>query len=253
MSNSDKHWRRLGRFDPYLKTVKTLDPYKLDPRLHTGNVVEPYFESGSRYVSDLFDTINQHVTGDFIPNVGVDFGCSVGRIAIPLAKRCKAVIGLDVSSDVLAEAERNAVRLNVTNVSWASSDDELTEIKEPIGLFHSYNVFQHLAVDRGLRIMRRALEKLTSSGVIAVHVPYQDKASQIRQAINWAQAHVPGVHAIANVVRGRAPDYPHMLMNVYSINDVFSLLRAAGCTRVHCNFVDQERYPGAVIIGRKGQ
>jgi hypothetical protein len=30
MVESDKHWIRLGRMDPYLKTVQTLDPYKRD-------------------------------------------------------------------------------------------------------------------------------------------------------------------------------------------------------------------------------
>ena len=52
MGDSDKHWIRFGQFDPYLRTVKTLDPYKLDLVLPGGS--EFYFESGERYVADLF-------------------------------------------------------------------------------------------------------------------------------------------------------------------------------------------------------
>ena len=57
MVNSDKHWARLGLIDPYLSTVKTLDPYKLDPTL--GRDIGAYFESGERYLSDLFQSITQ--------------------------------------------------------------------------------------------------------------------------------------------------------------------------------------------------
>lgn len=73
MVNSDKHWAELGRQDPYLGTVKTLDPYKLDPTLTQD--MDGYFESGNRYLTDLWAAIRQHVTPDFNPRLAVDFGC----------------------------------------------------------------------------------------------------------------------------------------------------------------------------------
>lgn len=190
MVDSDKQWVRLGRIDPYLKTVRTLDPYKLDPTL--GRDIDAYFESGERYLSDLFETIRRYVAADFKPRVAVDFGCSVGRVAMPLARRCESLIGLDVSPDALGEAERNAARLGTTNARWLPSDDDLSQVTEPIDLFHSYNVLQHMPVARGLHVVHRALSRLAPGGVIAVHVPYDDHASQVRHAINWAQANVPG-------------------------------------------------------------
>jgi SAM-dependent methyltransferase len=251
MIDSDKHWIRLGQMDPYLKTVKTLDPYKLDRALLASNVVEPYFESGERYLSDLFDAIERHVMSGFQPTIGVDFGCSVGRIAIPLARRCQAVLGVDISADALAEAGRNAARLGVTNARWLSSDDDLTQVPAPIDLFHSYNVLQHMPVRRGLQIIRVALSRLGPGGVFAVHVPYADRASVLRRAINWTQAYVPGVHGLANIARGRPRDYPHMLMNAYDLAEIFSLLEGHGCVAAHCKLIDQGRYPGAIVIARK--
>lgn len=246
MVNSDKHWARLGRIDPYLSTVKTLDPYKLDPTL--GRDIGAYFESGERYLSDLFGTIRLRIAPDFKPRLAVDFGCSVGRVAIPLARRCQSLIGLDVSTDVLSEAGKNATRLGATNVRWLPSDDDLSRVTEPIDFFHSYNVLQHMPVVRGLHVVRRALSRLAPGGVIAVHAPYDDRASHLRHAINWAQANVPGVHWLANLARRRPMRYPHMLMNPYNLGDLLSLVRDRGCGEAYCKFVDQGRYPGAIVI-----
>jgi SAM-dependent methyltransferase len=248
MFGSDKEWIALGRVDPYLSTVKTLDPYKLDPTLRRD--VDGYFESGSRYLTDLFETIRRHVAPDFEPRLAVDFGCSVGRVAIPLAARCETVIGLDVSPDALAEADRNAMGRGVKNVLWLPSDDELARIDQPVDLFHSYNVLQHMPVERGLRVIGQSLSKLARGGVIAVHVPYADRASRLRKTINWAQARVPGVHRLANLARRRPARYPHMLMNPYDIGEILELLRRRGCAGAYCKLVDQGRYPGAIVIAR---
>jgi 2-polyprenyl-3-methyl-5-hydroxy-6-metoxy-1,4-benzoquinol methylase len=248
MVDSDKHWIRFGQFDPYLKTVKTLDPYKLDPSLPPTS--EFYFESGDRYLTDLFGEVGRCMVPGFRPKRAVDFGCSVGRIAVPLAARCESMIGVDISPEALAEAEKNAANFRVTNAQWVLSDDDLSRIDGPIDLFHSYNVLQHLPVSRGLAIIRRALALLNPAGVIAVHVPYADLASGARRAINWAQAHVPGVGQLANVVRGRPRDYPHMLMNPYDLGAILSILRDRGCERVHCRFIDQQRYPGTIVIAQ---
>lgn len=248
MVDSDKHWAELGRFDPYLSTVKTLDPYKLDPSLRRD--MDGYFESGNRYLTDLFEVIRCHVAPDFQPRLGVDFGCSVGRVAIPLAGRCEAVIGLDVSPDALAEAERNAAARGVKNTRWLLSDDDLSRVDQPVHLFHSYNVLQHMPVDRGLHVIRQALSKLAPGGVLAVHVPYADRASAFRKTINWAQANVPGVHRLANLARHRPARYPHMLMNPYDVGDILELIRRRGGEGAYCKLIDQGRYPGAIVIAR---
>jgi len=246
---TDKHWVRLGQIDPYLQTVRTLDPYKLDRSLQRDSL-DPYFASGESYVADLFGEIERCVQAGYLPKIAVDFGCSVGRVAIPLAKRAQRVVGLDVSAEALAEAERNAARFGVKNAEWLTSDDGLTRVTGPVDLFHSYNVLQHLPIERGLAVVRRALDLLSDGGVLAVHVPYADRASPLRRAINWSQANVPGVNLLANVVRGRPMNYPQMLMNVYELPELLTLVRAHGCETVHLKLIDQGRYPGAVMIAR---
>jgi SAM-dependent methyltransferase len=246
--DSDKQWARLGRQDPYLQTVQTLDPYKLDPGVQRDG--DPYFASGERYVSDLFATIEQHVAPGFRAKGAVDFGCSVGRVALPLARRAEWLVGLDVSPDALREAERNAQRLGVTNARWLPSDDRLSRVDRPVDLFHSYNVLQHMPVRRGLMVCRRALELLAPGGVLAIHVPVADRQGRLRRALNWGQAHIPGVHALANVARKRPWNYPHMLMCIYDVASLVELAHARGCEGVYCRHVDQGRYPGVILFAR---
>jgi 2-polyprenyl-3-methyl-5-hydroxy-6-metoxy-1,4-benzoquinol methylase len=249
MIDSDKQWIRFGEFDPYLKTVQTLDPYKLDPTLPPA--AESYFVSGERYLDEVFGDIDRSVAPGFRPTHAVDFGCSVGRIAIALARRCELMTGIDIAPQSLIEAERNTQKFQIRNARWILSDDTLSRLDGPVDLFHSYNVLQHIAVDRGMRIIERALELLTPQGVIAVHVPYADRGSAVRRAINWAQATIGGVHQLANVVRRRPMSYPHMLMNPYDLAEIFGLLARYGCDQVHCRLVDQRRYPGAIVMARK--
>jgi len=248
MVDTDRHWARFGDFDPYLKTVKTLDPYKRGAS--TTWDLEQYLETGERYVTDLFETIDRSVSPQFKPRIAVDFGCSVGRVALALARRCDVVIGVDVAPGALREGAENAQRLGLSNLSWRASDDDLSAIPEQFDFFHSYNVLQHLTVERGLRIVSRALNRLAPSGVIAVHVPYADQASSLRRLVNWAQEHVPAVNRVTNLLRRRAHDYPQMLMKPYPLAALFALLAAKRCTGVHCKFIDQGRYPGVILLAQ---
>jgi hypothetical protein len=105
-----------------------------------------------------------------------------------------------------------------------------------------------MPVVRGLHVVRQALARLAPGGVMVVHVPYDDRASPLRHAINWAQANVPGVHWLANLARHRPLQYPHMLMSPYNLTDILSLVRDRGCGDAYCKFIDQGRYPGAIVI-----
>lgn len=54
-------------------------------------------------------------------DVVVDLGCGTGQLALPLAERVRAVIGMDPEPDMLAEARR--VAGDRSNVSWMVGSD----------------------------------------------------------------------------------------------------------------------------------
>ena len=59
------------------------------------------------------DEITRHVDPTFAPSRTLDFGCGVGRVAIPLARRFEHVVGLDVSPGMLTRAAEAAQRQGV--------------------------------------------------------------------------------------------------------------------------------------------
>jgi trans-aconitate methyltransferase len=54
-------------------------------------------------------------------DVVVDLGCGTGQLALPIAERVRAVIGMDPEPDMLAEARR--VAAGRTNLSWMVGSD----------------------------------------------------------------------------------------------------------------------------------
>src|SRR5580700_9118948 len=98
MSNTDRAWEYFGRENPYFG-VLTRDRYSRE-RLD-GDGRAAFFASGEEYVAEMFDTTQKELRPDFQPIRALDFGCGVGRLALPLARRCQEVVGVDVSDSML--------------------------------------------------------------------------------------------------------------------------------------------------------
>ena len=53
----------------------------------------------------------------------MDLGCGTGQLALPMAARVRAVLGVDPEPDMLMRARRAAGDAGVTNVSWMIGAD----------------------------------------------------------------------------------------------------------------------------------
>ena len=97
----------------------------------------------------------------------LDVGCGPGTITLDIARRVVPghVIGIDASSDVIAQAQREAV--GVDNVEFATGDvDALDFADATFDVVHAHQVMQHLSDPVGaLREMRRVCKP---DGVVAV-------------------------------------------------------------------------------------
>ena len=103
--DSDSHWERFGEQDPYFGVLSS-EEFKSN-RLDDATR-EIFFVSGEEHVDHVFTTIKTHITPDFHASKALDFGCGVGRIIIPLAKRCDEAVGVDVSIAMLEEALKSS-------------------------------------------------------------------------------------------------------------------------------------------------
>ena len=84
--NTDKNWEYYGKKSPYYG-VLTHDDYRTENL--SGDTVDNFFKSGDEYINYVANTIHHHISKEFSPKKVLDFGCGVGRLLIPLAKKIR--------------------------------------------------------------------------------------------------------------------------------------------------------------------
>jgi cyclopropane fatty-acyl-phospholipid synthase-like methyltransferase len=214
---------------------------------------ERIWSKGEQEVADLLARIEAHTGSKLESPRALDYGCGMGRMVIPLAKRCEHVYGLDVVPAVLQEADSNAKRMHVGNVEWMEAG-RLPELSGSYDLVISQWVFQHIPSREGERIFATLLAGLRPGGVGAIHVtlrPDRPLAGMFR----WSRMSGGFTFNPFKLVRRVDWSYPYMLMNSYSLNRLGNLLSEAGVTEWHTKWHHTTRaraYDAVTLIFRKG-
>src|SRR4029453_18161126 len=97
-ADTDRVWNHLAKTDPYW-AVLTLPQFHKDQL--TKDALADFFSTGERHVEFVLDVIHSPFDPSFTPWACLDFGCGVGRLVIPFAQKCRAVVGVDVSEAML--------------------------------------------------------------------------------------------------------------------------------------------------------
>jgi ubiquinone/menaquinone biosynthesis C-methylase UbiE len=87
-----------------------------------GDVVDYYHRWRRGYPAAVIDSLVA-TFGLTTADVVLDIGCGTGQLAVPVAARVRAVVGLDPEPDMLSRARSAAVELGVPNVSWLLGAD----------------------------------------------------------------------------------------------------------------------------------
>jgi cyclopropane fatty-acyl-phospholipid synthase-like methyltransferase len=205
------------------------------------------YERGRRAFEQLAERIERFTGAELGSRRALDFGCGVGRLALPLAQRCTHLHGLDVSPEVLAEADRNAKRLGLTNVEWSDAS-RLPDLRGTYDLAISMYVFQHIPSREGERVFATILAGLTPGGVGAIHFTLRPGR---RAGHDGAGAKArPGSRGLRAINWG----LPYMLVHSYSLNRIARLLADAGISEWHVKWhetVGRRTYDTAVVFFRK--
>ena len=207
-------WRELARREPYYAVLT--DRRFLRENLDDDGRRE-FFASGDADVAQLFTTIDENHQ-PFEPSTALDFGCGVGRLTLPLARRVPRVVGCDIAPDMVAEARRNASALGAGHATFVTSLDEVSD--QRFDLICSLIVFQHIPVPEGLATLSRLLGLLAPGGVAAIHVPIRRPGSFLRRLARRARGAMPFVHRIAQRLEGDSMKLPYMQMNPYEPAEV---------------------------------
>jgi len=227
--STDDAWRQWGRQDPYFAVIT--DPKYRSDRLNEA-ARKDFFDTGRWHAEYVLDACRRYVSPGFQPKRALDFGCGVGRVALPLSELVDEVVGLDISRDMLAEAARNAESMGRQNVSWLLSDDGLSALEGSFDLVHSCITFQHIEMPRGRAIFGKLLERLSPGGAAAIQLTY----GKVYHAERFGQP--PVVAPQGSPASRSASADPEMQMNVYNLNELAFLMQQSGVESFHARFTN---------------
>jgi 2-polyprenyl-3-methyl-5-hydroxy-6-metoxy-1,4-benzoquinol methylase len=246
VADSDAAWKTWGERDPYFG-VLTDDKFRADA---IDSHVDEFFQSGEEYIADRLARAEAYF-GPVPRRRALDFGCGVGRLAIPLASRFEEVVGLDISTAMLAESTRNAQARGIANAAFVLSDDTLSSAPGPYDFVHTYIVLQHIPVSRGLFLIDRLLDMVAPGGVASLHMTVDRNNSPLQAMQYWAVHNLYGVQGLFNLIKGRAWSEPGMQMNAYPLSKVLAHFARRGFGDVIINTEMHGRIMGAHVLARR--
>lgn len=214
-------WDAFAAREPYFAVLT--EPRFLRERFD-GAAEAEFFRTGDEYVSDVYGTVLESVAPHFAPLTVLEYGCGVGRLVIPFARRAEKVTGVDVSPSMLETARRHVERSGVRNVELLTAADFENDTRT-FNLVNCFLVFQRLRREDGLALLRKLAARVREGGVGVFHLPYRAHTAALVRAAREVRARVPGVNALVNVARRKPASTPLIESNTYDLNEVFAILQ----------------------------
>ena len=242
--NSDTDWETYGAENPYFGVIS--NEKFLSENLSEESKLD-FWQSGQNDIDVVFRNIKEHIDPNFQPVRALDFGCGVGRLLFAISTRCEHATGVDVSPSMLAEAQREATKKAIDNVSFIQTRDCAELQENTFCLVHSYIVFQHIPEDRGYAILDKILASLRSGGVGVLHFTFSNSRFWYWKLIR----RIPFNKQLRNLIQGKPLNAPHMQMNEYDLNTIMKRLWSLGVSNCHVVLTDHGVL-GAIIYLKKG-
>jgi SAM-dependent methyltransferase len=252
--DTDRAWEFYGRKEPYFAVLTS--PEFTRSQLNDEGKAR-FFESGERYVELVLKHVRETLDPSFRPTRALDFGCGVGRLSLPIARRCESVVGIDVSDSMVEHARTNAAAFGITNATFVKGDDQLSALSGTFDFLNSLIVFQHIPPARGEAILQKMLGLLRDGGVGALQFTYtfESSAPLLRKLLVRAYAKLPLLWNARNVLKRRPFGEPMMQMNEYDLNRLFRMLHEGGCHLVNTRYTETGsfgyRFYGVIIVFQK--
>lgn len=243
----DQNWELLARTEPYY-AVLTDDAF-----LGAGgspDAMRQFFSTGAREAAWLLGLAGEVAGQSFRPASALDFGCGVGRLAIPMAGHVTRVVGVDVSPTMIELAKGHRDAAGARNVEFVTLADARRST-EQLGFIYSMIVFQHIPPAAGCELIDWLLGKVAEDGVAALHIVVSRPGGFLRRAGRQIRSRLPFLHRALQTLRGETSLLPYMEMNVYDLERVLDLYRRHGFGHARLEPTDHGGIKGVVIVARR--
>ena len=226
---TDNAWEKFAAEEPYW-AVLTDERYKASNAPLAADVQREFFHTGEQHIERVTRVLSRHFGRRFTPqDCCLDFGSGVGRLLLPMARRCGRAIGIDVSRTMRRLCMDHAVQKRSGNVECyeAVSDPALAETG--LDWVNSYIVFQHIETRKGFEILENLLSKINKNGAISIHFTvFKD-----RTLMNYVTNKMKYFRVDEFGVSDLQTNYPFydsdvMMMNDYDVNKIYMLLAEYG-------------------------
>jgi SAM-dependent methyltransferase len=227
-----EYWESIARTDPYWGVV-TDESYRQTNL--TDEARTRFFATGEEAVAGKLKILSNRFNCPTQFDAALDFGCGVGRLLLPLARRSRRVIGVDVSQTMRQHCAENARNAGLDNVELVGDLALVDANRGALDLVMSLLVFQHIPTDLGIGYLAALLRLLRPGGWGCVHLTYANDVRHIRN--EGAEAGTPYRYyqrvgdQLLRFGKGPPPAEPPQEMNHYNLNEVMCLLADNHVTR----------------------
>ncbi len=165
LEHTQRTWEALAQADPLWAVLS--EPDKIGRRW----AVDEFFESGEVQIASSLGRFEQ--LGGTLPDreLALDFGCGVGRLTQPLARRFDRVVGIDISPTMVEVARR----LSPFGPSVEYVVNEAADLRfvpdHSVSLVNSHITLQHMPPDVAIEYLGEFLRIVKPSGAVIFQLP----------------------------------------------------------------------------------
>lgn len=244
ISMPDRHWEAAAAREPYF-TVFT------SPKFLRANFTpahqQEFFDTGNRFVESAFRVIEARLVPRFTPVSILEYGCGVGRLAIPFARHAESVVAVDHSSAMLDVARQEAQRRGIANIEFLTAS-QFNGNRRKFDVVNCYLVFQRMPQKVGVALLRELLGRLGAGGIGIFHFACRSNTSRLIDASRRLRSGVPVLNGVANWMRGKRFWDPIVLRYTYHFDDILQALHDASISSQYIMFED----PSSALVFVQG-
>ncbi len=250
MRDTDQDWRNVASSEPYWG-VLSVDRFR--GRRLSDKDLSAFFDSGEAYLQYVLDCVKSFLAPGFEIQRGLDFGCGVGRLAIPIARRARGeTVGVDVAPEMLKLCAQHAAERNIKNLTLVEGDDALSRVTGTFNFINTFIVLQHIPPDRGLAIISGLLSHLEIGGIGVFQLTY----AKARKFLKHEEARAPYYRRQGEAIielASRPDDRPEgsITMYDYDLNFVFARLQEATTFPMIVRPTDDDGHIGVQVMLKK--